>query len=87
MIYVKDAEMTGCYFHFGQNVWRKLQQDGKTTNYITSEEFASKVKKLMALAFLPPQDVIGAFEILTNLDEFGELDFLIDYFEDNYIGM
>ena len=78
--------MTRCYFHFGQNVWRRLQTDGKATLYAESEKFAYKVKQLMALAFVPAQDVIEVFEQLTSNDEFRELDFLIDYLEDNYIG-
>ena len=41
---------------------------------------------MMAFAFVPESDVIAAFEALTSLDEFRELDFLVDYFEDNYIG-
>ena len=40
----------------------------------------------MALAFVPNADVILAFEQLTNQDEFRELDYLVDYFEDYYIG-
>ena len=31
-----NAEMTGCYFHFGQNIWRRLQTDGKATLYTES---------------------------------------------------
>lgn len=78
--------MTGCYFHFGQNIWRKLQAEGKTPEYIGSEEFASKVKQMMALAFVPEADVVEVFETLSSCEEFGDMDFLIDYFEDNYIG-
>ena len=78
--------MTGCYFHFGQNVWRQLQGVGKTSEYINNEQFAMKVKSLMALAFIPETDVTNVFDKLINDPDFQEIDFLTDYFEDNYIG-
>ena len=74
-----DAEMNGCYFHFGQNVWRRLQANGKATLYTENEQFADKVKQLMALAFVPVQDVIAVFEQLMTNDDFLDLDFLLDY--------
>lgn len=86
MVRFLGIEVNGCYFHFGQNIWRKLQAEGKTADYITDLTFAAKVKKLMALAFVPETDVVLVFENIVNDIEFRPLDFLLDYFEDTYIG-
>ena len=49
-----------------------------------------KVKQMMALAFVPENDVVEVYEKLTNSNSFKDdlenVDILMDYFEDNYIG-
>ena len=80
------VEMTGCHFHLGQNIWRRLQADGLQSRYIADGDFASRVKCLTALAFVPPDQVAAAYEELVGSDDFREFDSLLDYFEDNYIG-
>ena len=66
---MKDAfahsSLSGCYFHFGQSVWRKLQAEGKAVLYSTDEDYSMKVKQMMALAFVPENDVIDVHEKLT----------------------
>ena len=44
------------------------------------------VRKLVALAFLKPDDVIPAYENLVANDEYKSLNHLLDYLENNYIG-
>lgn len=78
--------MTGCYFHFGQSVWRNLQTEGKSASYIENVDFAMRVREMMALSFVPETDLIDALKQLTTQDKFRELDFLIDYFKDYYVG-
>jgi hypothetical protein len=78
--------MTGCHFHLGQNIWRRLQADGLQRRYIADADFASRVKCLTALAFVPPDQVAAAYEELIGSNDFREMDPLLDYFEDNYIG-
>ena len=81
-----DATMSGCMFHLGQCVWRKLQDLGMAARYNTDPEFALKVKVILALAFVPVPDVVDHFETLIATPEYGDLDQLILYFEDNFIG-
>lgn len=81
-----EVIMTGCHFHLGQNIWRRLQAEGLQAKYVSDVAFASKVKCLTALAFLPPDRVTTAYEELIRSDAFRELDPLLDYFEENYIG-
>src|SRR5580693_4628404 len=52
------VSLTGCMFHFGQCVWRKLQGEGLAVRYNSEPDFALKVKQLLALALVPVTDVI-----------------------------
>ena len=45
-----------------------------------------RVKCLLALAFVPPNEVVGTFETLIDDPEFRDLDVIVDYMEDNFIG-
>ena len=76
----------GCFFHFSQNIYRKVQSEGLQHQYIADETFSNNVKMLAAIAFVPLNDVINAFEtVVGQMPE--QLDPIIDYFEKNYIGV
>ncbi|CAF2044232.1 unnamed protein product [Rotaria magnacalcarata] len=75
----------GCLFHFGQAVWRQVQNKGMATKYREDESFRLNVKKLIALAFVPVGDVIKAFDIVAELFD-DDADDLLDYFEKTWIG-
>ena len=50
------------------------------------ETFSNNVKMLAALAFDPLNDVVNAFDtVVAQMPE--QLDPIIDYFENNYIGV
>lgn len=85
-----DTAQSGCLFHLGQCFWRKIQQLPEVSkNYIDNPDYALKVKCLTALAFVPPSAVKEYFESLTS-DEFyassSNMEDLVDYVEDNWIG-
>lgn len=48
--------------------------------------FAMKVRRMLALAFLPVDEVVRQFEIVIEDIKYRVLDPLILYFEDNFIG-
>ena len=80
-----NVEMTGCFFHLSQSVFRQAQALGLAEAYIHNEDVCLYVKSLPALAFCDPQVVPNAFEELR--DQAGEqLDELYDYFERVYVG-
>ena len=85
-----DVEVTGCFFHLLlKNFRKKIQSSGLQNRYMQEPAFALHLKMLPALAFVPPQDVVVAFEEVTDTIRqiFGEqVDEVIDYLEDNYIG-
>ena len=75
----------GCLFHFSQAVWRQVQSNGLSTKYREDEYFRLNVKKLIALAFVPVDDVVTAFDLVAQQFD-DDADDLIDYFEKTWIG-
>jgi len=82
----QGATVNGCMFHFGQCVWRKLQSEGLSGRYRDDVDFATRVKCLLGLAFVPVAEVIAAYETLIADPEFRDIDVICDYMEDNFIG-
>jgi hypothetical protein len=77
----------GCLFHFGQCVWRKIQNFGLQKKYHEDKCFHLNVKMLLALTFVPVVDVIKAFELVSNnLSDDDDNDEFLDYFEKTWIG-
>ncbi|XP_034944254.1 uncharacterized protein, partial [Chelonus insularis] len=56
-------KISGCHFHFTQCVWRHIQLCGLQARYNKDVTFALNLKLLMALAYVPVNDVISAYEI------------------------
>lgn len=90
----KEATVHGCFFHFSQNVWRRIQNVGLQTVYAEDEDFAFNLRLLVALAFLPPNDIVNAFEELLTTDFFNEdvdseysaeIQNLVTYFQSTYV--
>ena len=84
-----NGNVSGCYFHLCKNIWRKVQGLGLQQRYQDDAEFSMHIRMIMALAFIPLVDINRAFddlstEIRTNFNN--NLDDLLDYFEDTYIG-
>ncbi|CAF1624098.1 unnamed protein product [Rotaria magnacalcarata] len=75
----------GCLFHFSQVVWRQVQSKGLTTKYNEDEVFRLNVKQLIALAFVPLDQIIIGFDLIC--DQFdADADDLLEYFEKTCIG-
>lgn len=92
-----SAQTQGCYFHFGQSIWRKIQHVGLQTKYSTDPMFALKMRQILALAFVPAIDIPTVFAKLCETpfwsDENEEDEFFekkqefLNYFETTYIGI
>ena len=72
--------------NFGQCVWRKLQAEGFSERYRNEPDFALLVKRLLALAFVPPQNVTDLFEQLIEVPAYRDIEPICDVIEDNFIG-
>jgi hypothetical protein len=81
-----QAIVTGCYFHLCQSVMRKVREIGMKTAYDEDDELRCKVRCLAALAYVPPNDVVNAFEILAeSMPAHDNMNELLSYFETTYI--
>ncbi|KAL4135615.1 hypothetical protein QTP88_007213 [Uroleucon formosanum] len=78
-----ECEQTGCFFHLGQSIWRKIQSSGLATHYGNDIAFALKLRCLWSLAFLPPEQIPDAFDNLSA--NYSVPDVIKTYFEENYI--
>lgn len=80
-----EAQLVGCLFHLGQNLWRKVQQLNLATAYRNDMHLRMHVKMMLSLSFVPVSDVPAAFEDL--VDDCPPLMVpLTEYWEDTYIG-
>lgn len=85
-----NSEIKGCFFHFQQCIWRKIQENGLQNKYAVDSDFSLQIRYLSALAFVPINNVIQYFEKIISSYYFVEneniLSKLVDYFEDTWIG-
>ena len=54
----------GCFYHYSQCLYRRIQSTGLATAYSHDESLRSCCKKLMALPFLPIDEVETSFYTL-----------------------
>ncbi|KAL8579458.1 hypothetical protein ACOMHN_026823 [Nucella lapillus] len=86
---VGQTAVHGCFFHFGQCLWRNLQSLGLQDWYLEPEN-SLLVKTIQALAFVPPDDVIEAFQqLMDSLDADTDetLSDFLAYFESTWLGI
>ena len=86
-----NADIQGCLFHFGQCLWRKIQELGLRAWYNQPRgEKSLLIKMFTALVFVPINLVPDAFNALLDSLDAGvdqlPTDFLI-YFEATWIGV
>ncbi|CAF5007613.1 unnamed protein product, partial [Rotaria socialis] len=74
-----------CLFRFSQAAWRQVQSKGLTTKYKEDEVFRLNVKQLIALAFVPLDQIIIGFDLICDLFD-DDADDLLEYFEKTRIG-
>ncbi|CAF4389943.1 unnamed protein product, partial [Rotaria magnacalcarata] len=55
---------SGCFFHYTQAIFRRIQVLGLTTLYFQNSEIRSRCRKLMALALLPIDKTESSFHSL-----------------------
>ena len=82
------AEILGCFYHFAQSVWRKVQELGLQLMYNDPQDASlrSFVRKAVALAFVPCAFLRIAWDtIKLEAPDFEAVDRLTVYFEVNWI--
>ncbi|KAL4154075.1 hypothetical protein QTP88_001908 [Uroleucon formosanum] len=74
-----QTKIKGCLFHFGQSVWRKVQNVGLYEEYKNNAEVTLTVRRICALALVPIDtidDIKYDYKYLTKL---------VNYFVDTYL--
>lgn len=86
------AELHGCHFHFGQNIWRHIQSVGLQKVYNEDADFAFHLRLLIALAYVQPESVEAAYEELVSTEFFVNptkhkeaIEELLTYFQATYV--
>lgn len=76
--------VSGCHFHLGQAVIRKVNELGLKTTYGSDSEFALHTRMLYGLAYLPTADVPAALEVIRlSMPPAGQA--IIEYFDRTYV--
>ena len=80
-----NCEIFGCFFHLTKNLRRKLANENLLRRYNTDPNFALAARMIVALAFVPIDDLDIAVDELANSTT-EVLMPIIDWFEEYYIG-
>lgn len=75
----------GCSFHWGQSVWRRIQDIGLATAYSSDESVYKYCRQLLALPFLPADSISTIFDQLESRASSGLLVNLTLYIRSNWI--
>lgn len=67
-----DAQIHGCNFHFAQNIWRHIQQAGLQVKYSEDADFALNMRYILALPYVPIENVEHAFTAIASTDFFSD---------------
>ena len=63
-VFPQTVVQGGCFYHLGQCIWRKVQDLGFSQAYRDDEGYSVNVRMIPALAFVPEDDVLDAYETL-----------------------
>lgn len=77
--------VSGCYFHLTQSLWRNVQTKGLVSLYDQEKSVRLVIRRLMALPFVPKNQTIKVFQLISNSSP-EELKDYLNYFETYYIG-
>lgn len=85
-----NAQIKGCLFHWTQSVWRQTVLKGLKQQYGDNEIIRNTVQKLLALPFVPTNDVVDVFDNIVNevpdeLEDEEQLMDVISYVERTYV--
>ena len=82
----------GCYFHFCQSLWRKVQELGLSVAYRQHQSVKNLIREMMSLGYLTLQVVRMTFNLIYSsgtvarlIRRFQSLRNFISYFRLNYI--
>ena len=60
----RGVDLFGCHYHFCHAVFRHVQSIGLSSSYMQHGPVRDLIKKVMALPFLPPNQMVAEFEAI-----------------------
>lgn len=83
-----DCDMSCCFFHLGQSLYRRIQLEGLQQQYQDreNEDVRKQTHMILALAFVPITDVTSVFQKLKRF-AVPALIPVLEYFERTYVGI
>ncbi|KAL3853821.1 hypothetical protein ACJMK2_017327 [Sinanodonta woodiana] len=81
-----NQHITGFAFHWGQAVWRKLQEKCLQTTYTQRDALYKLCRKVFALVFLPAEQILSAFAKMKGKARTSALQEWMTYISDSVFG-
>lgn len=82
-VFGANVTLLACFFHLCQNVFRAVQRAGLQREYNDEQDSTIRdaVRRMCALAFVPPRDVIYVFEkFVRSAPRTRKFTTIVDYF-------
>lgn len=83
------SRLFGCSFHFGQSIYRKVQNLNLSNDYINNLKVKKFIRDVLNLVYVPADKVKETFCKMVNFAEKnfnGRLDKFLKYFKNTYVG-
>lgn len=87
-----NTRVVGCYFHFCQSLWRKIQELGLSRTYRRRRHVRMLLRKLMAIGYLPVNIVRQNFNMIQTerrtrrlIGRYPAIQEFLNYFRNTYI--
>ena len=83
--------LRGCYFHYSQSIWRKVQKLGLSNLYHSNQTFRALIRAFKSLPFLPADKILSTHnqlelaDILLSADNMAKLTILKKYMRKQWI--
>ena len=83
--------LRGCYFHYYQSIWRKVQKLGLSNFYHSNQNFRTLIRAFMSIPFLPAEQILSIYnqleleDILLSADNMTKLPTLKKYMRRQWI--
>ncbi|XP_062553706.1 uncharacterized protein LOC134218618 [Armigeres subalbatus] len=78
------AKQQGCFFHWTQNLFKRVQKTGLKGDFSSDKNVYMYFKRTEALAFVPPKNVVQAFECIKRSSP-PSMDDFFQYLEEIYV--
>lgn len=86
------ARLSGCYFHYTQSIWRRVQELRLAVPYLQDHHLTRVIKKILAIGYLPHALVQMNFNVLVTdrrtrrlVNQYPALDEFFAYVRSTYI--